>query len=236
VPGDYSASDAAKHHETMREAHLFFAPHEHDAALRSADLQIASRYCEFRHHTLHLIKLCLKGCRTFMNVPKWRNIRRTGLIALVALAVGCNSATAGTNTGTLTVTASVAAVCIIGNATLAFGAYNPTSGTATTANATTTLTCTLGTPYNIGMSPGAGTGATVTLRIMTSGTNTLGYKLFQNAALTTNWGNTVGTDTYSNTSSTSSLTQTITIYGQIPASEAAAVGSYTDTVTMTVTF
>jgi spore coat protein U-like protein len=71
---------------------------------------------------------------------------------------------------------------------------------------------------------------------MTSGTNTLGYKLFQNAALTTNWGNTVGTDTYSNTSSTSSLTQTITIYGQIPASEAAAVGSYTDTVTMTVTF
>ncbi len=171
-----------------------------------------------------------------MSVPKSRNVRRAGLVALVALAVGCNSATAGTSSGTLTVTASVAAVCIIGNATLAFGAYNPTGGAVLNGTTTTTLTCTLGTPYNIGMSAGAGTGATTTLRIMTSGTNTLGYKLFQNAGLTTNWGNTVGTDTLSGTSSTSSLTNTITIYGQIPASEAAAVGSYTDTVTMTVTF
>jgi spore coat protein U-like protein len=46
----------------------------------------------------------------------------------------------------------------------------------------------------------------------------------------------VGTDTLSGTSSPSTLTNTIPIYGQIPAGEAAAIGNYTDTVTMTVSF
>jgi spore coat protein U-like protein len=171
-----------------------------------------------------------------MSASKSMKIRRVGFAALLALAIGCNPATAGTSTGTLSVSASVVAVCILGNATLAFGTYNPTSATPLTATTTVTLTCSLGTPYNIGMGTGSGTGATTTLRVMTSGANTLGYKIFQNSADTTNWGNTVGTDTYTGTSSTSSLTNTINIYGQIPAGEAAAVGSYTDSVTMTVTF
>ena len=171
-----------------------------------------------------------------MSASSSRKIRRIGLAVALALAAGFDSASAGTATGSLSVTASVVGVCIIGNATLAFGTYNPTAAAATTATTTVTLTCSLGTPYNIGMSAGAGTGATTTLRVMTATGGTLGYKLFRDAAYTLNWGNTVGTDTLSGTSSASSLTNTVNIYGQIPAAEAAAIGSYTDTVTMTVTY
>ena len=171
-----------------------------------------------------------------MIASRSRTIQRTGLAVVLALTVGLNSASAGTATGTLSVTASVAAVCIIGNATLAFGTYNPTAATAQPATTTVTMTCSLGTPYNIGMSAGAGSGATTTLRVMTATGGTLPYKLFRDAAYTNNWGNTVGSDTLSGTSSATTLANTINIYGQIPAGEAAVIGSYTDSVTMTVTY
>jgi spore coat protein U-like protein len=171
-----------------------------------------------------------------MNALNFKNIGRTGLATVIALVAAFNSASAATATGTLTVTASVASVCLISNGTLAFGSYDPTSATVLNAATTVTLTCTLGTPYNVGMGVGAGTGATTTLRQLTSGGNTLGYKLFRDSGRTLNWGNTVGTDTLSGTSSASTLANTINVYGEIPANEAAPTGSYSDSVTVTVTY
>lgn len=171
-----------------------------------------------------------------MTLNSGNMIRRTALASVIALVTAFNSASAATATGTLSVTASVASVCLVSNATLAFGSYDPTSAAALNAATTLTLTCTLGTPYNIGMSAGAGTGATTTLRVLTSGSNTLDYKLFRDSGRTLNWGNTVGTDTLSGTSSASTLANTINIYGQIPINEAAPTGSYTDSVTVTVTY
>jgi spore coat protein U-like protein len=171
-----------------------------------------------------------------MSVSISRKVLFSGLGIFLTLAASFHTVSAGTSTGTLTVTASVAGVCTIGNATLAFGTYNPTAATAINMTSTVTLTCSLGTPYNIGMSAGSGTGATTSSRLMTAGSTTLGYNLYRDSGYSLNWGNTVGTDTLSGTSSTSALTNTITIYGQIPAGENAAVGSYTDTVTMTVTY
>jgi spore coat protein U-like protein len=164
------------------------------------------------------------------------NTRRIGVGTVIALACAFNSASGSTSTGTLSVTASVASVCLISNSTLAFGSYDPTSATPLNVATTLTLTCTLGTPYNIGMGVGGGAGATTTLRVLTSGGNTLGYKLFRDSGRTLNWGNTVGTDTLSGTSSGSTLANTINVYGEIPANEAAATGSYTDSVTVTVTY
>jgi spore coat protein U-like protein len=108
---------------------------------------------------------------------------------------------AATSAGSLAVTASVTGVCIIGNATLAFGPYDPTAAAAATANTTVTLTCSLGTLFNIGMNAGIGVGATTTLRVMTSGSGTLVYGLFPDPSFTVNWGNILGTNTVSGTSS-----------------------------------
>lgn len=57
---------------------------------------------------------------------------------------------------------------------------------------------------------------------------------FSNSGRTTNWGNTVGTDTVAGTGS--GVAQTLTVYGQIPASQFVRSGSYTDTVVATVTY
>lgn len=160
--------------------------------------------------------------------------------SIAALAIGCvlsaASALAATTTGSLVVSATVLKSCLISSGTLAFGSYDPTASSPLQANTTVTLTCTPGTTYDIGMNAGGGSGATVTLRQLTSSGNTIGYQLYRDNAYSQNWGNTVGTDTLHATSSGTLLTNTITIYGQMPAGEAAATGVYSDTVTMTVTY
>ena len=155
---------------------------------------------------------------------------------LAAAVVASPAAWSATASGTLSVTASVASVCLVSNGTLAFGSYDPTSASALNGSTTVTLTCTLGTPYKIGLDAGAGSGATVSLRKLTSGADTLGYQLFRDSNRTLNWGNTAGVDTLDATSSSGSLSNTITIYGRIPAGAAVPTGSYTDSVAITVTY
>ena len=58
--------------------------------------------------------------------------------------------------------------------------------------------------------------------------------MFSNSGRTTNWGNTVGTNTLAETGT--GTVQSLTVYGQIPAGEYVAPGAYTDTITATVTY
>lgn len=162
---------------------------------------------------------------------------RTTRIALTLLALLASAPTfAATASGTLAVSATVASVCTISNGTLAFGSYDPSAGTALDGSTTLTLTCTVGTAYNIGMGAGGGTGATTTVRKLTNGLSTMSYRLFRDSGRTLNWGNVVGVDSLVGTSSALSLTNTINVYGQIPASEAVPAGSYLDSVAITVTY
>lgn len=167
---------------------------------------------------------------------KFKRVAASAVAVGLISALGATSVDAATTTGSLVVSATVLKACLIGGGTLAFGSYDPSSSTAATATTTVVLTCTPGTSYDIGMSAGGGTGATVALRYLTLGANKLGYKLFQDAGYLTNWGNTVGTDTLHATTSATLVTNTINIYGEIPVNEAAPVGVYADTVTMTVTY
>jgi spore coat protein U-like protein len=63
----------------------------------------------------------------------------------------------------------------------------------------------------------------------------LSYSLYQNSTRTTNWGNTVGTDTVSGTGTGNA--QALNVYGRIPGSQTSVVpGSYADTITVTLTY
>ena len=62
----------------------------------------------------------------------------------------------------------------------------------------------------------------------------MGYRLFSNSGRTTNWGNTVGTDTVAGTGS--GAVQSLTVYGQIPAGQYLRPGNYADTITATITY
>jgi spore coat protein U-like protein len=63
---------------------------------------------------------------------------------------------------------------------------------------------------------------------------TLGYSLFSNSGMTTNWGQTVGVDTVAGTGT--GVAQPLTVYGQIPTGTAPAADGYFDTITATVTY
>jgi spore coat protein U-like protein len=166
------------------------------------------------------------------------NLMRGAAIVAIASALFCapigNQAQATTATTSLSVTATVLSVCIVAATPLAFGNYDPTSSTALAGTTTLAVTCTNGTTYNVGLGPGAGTGATVASHKMTFGANLLNYTLYSNATHTTVWGQTVGTDTQSGVAT--GLPISYTIYGLIPAQQTVPSGAYSDSVTVTVTY
>ena len=132
-----------------------------------------------------------------------------------------------------TVTATVTTSCNINATSLGFGSAGVLSANVD-ATSTVTPQCTNTTPYNIGLNAGTAPGATVTTRKMSSGGNTISYSLYSNSGRTTNWGNTVGTDTVGGTGTGSN--QTLTVYGRVPAQSTPAPASYSDTIIVTTTY
>lgn len=157
--------------------------------------------------------------------------------ALLAFSFLVSAAHAATQTTTFSVGATVTDSCSVSASALAFGNIDPLDNASNNTDATTTIdvTCANGTTYDVGLDAGTGTGATVSDRKMTSGGNTLNYALYSDGSRTTNWGATVGTDTVAGTGN--GAAQTLTVYGRVPSGQqTAAVGSYTDTITVTVTY
>jgi spore coat protein U-like protein len=162
------------------------------------------------------------------------HVRAIGItVALCAMpAISTAPASAATSTANFQVTATVAATCVISATNLAFGTY---AGVQTDSTSTLSATCTNTTPYTVGLSVGAATGATATARSMTGpAAALLGYALYRDAARTLNWGFTAGTDTVGGTGN--GAAQTLTVYGRVAAGQYVAPGAYTDTITATITF
>jgi len=144
-------------------------------------------------------------------------MRKLALAALLLLACGVRPAAAQYCSGYAT--------------TLSFGSYTPTTAASTTG--TVTVTCSSNLAYKVGLSKGLGSGATTTTRVMNSGANLMNYKMFQDSARTVNWGNTPPTDTVNGTGTGSP--QALTIYATVAAGQYLPPGSYTDTITVTIT-
>lgn len=161
---------------------------------------------------------------------RWFSVTTLLVAASVSTAMAAATATTSFN-----VTATVIDVCAVSATNLGFGTYSPIGGSALDGSSTITVTCTLGTPYNVRLDAGAN-GASVSARQMlrTSGTETLPYYLYRNAGRTQNWGLTDNTDTVSATGTGVSVGHTV--YGRIPASSNVPAGSYTDTVNVTVSY
>lgn len=157
-----------------------------------------------------------------------------GIVLVAGLALAPQAPLAATVTDTMAVTATVQSACVVSATPLAFGTYNPVAGTNLDATATLNVTCTQGTGYNVGLSAGGGSSATTTVRKLTSSGNTLNYALYSDSGRTTNWGNTVSTDTVAGTAGASATAYTV--YGRIPGNQNTTAGAYTDSVTVTVTY
>jgi spore coat protein U-like protein len=130
---------------------------------------------------------------------------------------------------------AIAVSCSTYSSQVVFGNY---SGGVIDVTATVTVQCdTAGTAVQIALNQGTTTGASITNRMMyggTGGTNTLGYQLFSNASRTLNWGNSSATGWVTGTITAANTPQNYTVYAHMPANEVSPTGSYTDTITISV--
>lgn len=165
-----------------------------------------------------------------------RTFSSKSTLLITSLCLFSSFAQAGTATATFPVTAGVNDVCGVAAAPLNFGTYDPIGGLTQDGTTTLTVTCTNGTAYDIGLDAGSGPNATVAVRQMTDvNSNTLNYSLYSNASRTTVWGNTIGTNTVAGTGT--GAQQTINVYGRILSGQAnAPVGTYLDTITVTINY
>jgi len=139
----------------------------------------------------------------------------------------------GNSTTSFQATATVPSACTVGATNLNFGSVGTLASNVDSTSSISVL-CSNTTPYNIGLNAGNGTGATVSNRMMTLSGATVNYALYSNSGRTSNWGNTVGTDTVGGTGSGS--TQTLTVYGRVPVQSTPASGTYGDIIVVTVTY
>lgn len=166
-----------------------------------------------------------------------------GMIRIVFLCLlTASPASAATTTASLTVQIIITAACTVSAATLNFGT---SAGTAllsgnVTASTTVSVTCTNGAPYSIGMNNGAN--ASGSQRRMANGANFINYDLYTDAGYVNAW-TTASSSTTCTTANSCVLgtgtgsAQSSTIHGVVPSvAVAPAAGTYTDTVTMTVTY
>jgi spore coat protein U-like protein len=130
---------------------------------------------------------------------------------------------------------------------VAFGIYNPRATTDNTSTGSATVNCTgvlgLGVTlligYDVRLGPG-GSGNTLARQMRNASGRTLNYSLRANSSTGMIWGESNGGGIVTNSGSwvLGLLTppRLFTIYGRIPARQNVAVGSYSDSVLVTVSF
>lgn len=167
-------------------------------------------------------------------------IRSSVLILSALSTLFINQALAATYKGSLPVTTTVAASCSLGAVrSVVFGVYSYADVTPKDAEGSIVVKCPEeGLAYNVGLNEGTGKEASdVNPRVMTGpGDGLLQYGLFQDSRHSIIWGNTPGKDTVSGVGNGDEEDRPLVFYGRIPAGQNVPVGSYADTVTITVNF
>lgn len=153
-------------------------------------------------------------------------------------------AQAGAASGSFVVSASVQAICQMSATAIDFGTYIPGNGTTLKANSTISIQCTSGTNApTLALNAGASGGSMANRLMAGPGGAKLQYNLYTSSSYGTVFGDgTGGSSTLPVTVGASSFTTPVhvTVYGEFLDSAAnriaAAAGTYTDTVTATLTY
>ena len=172
-------------------------------------------------------------------------IRRFALASAILIAAGSAAsaapAMAGSVTSEITVSATVPSSCSISTTPLAFGSYDPIGTNATapldiTATVTTTCTNAMGTRILLGQGANPSSGSSnfsPGRRLKSAAGGYINYSIYQDSGRGMVWGNDVSTGMSINGTGGP---QDTTIYGRIPAGQAADAVPYSDTVVATITF
>ena len=152
------------------------------------------------------------------------------LLSLGTFPTDCGNANNGSFA--FTASASVAPACTVSATTQDFGAVSGLLRTAQDATSTVSLRCTYRAPWQVGL--GLGQNAAGTARRMTGPGGLIDYELYRDLGRTQRWGTTLNVDTVTGTGT--GATQSLTVYGRVPAQTPRTAGTYTDTIVVTVTY
>jgi len=166
----------------------------------------------------HLCQTCEPACpvseSNFVHTRR-RNALVPWLIALVFMLI-----------------AQEARACIINVTGVNFGSYDVFSNVALDSAGNIDINCHVGVGYNITLSAGNGT---YEQRVMGSGAHSLNYNLFNTANRTLVLGDATNGSVAVNGSGTGDAINHV-VYGRIPPHQNVPAGSYSDTITVLITF
>ena len=130
----------------------------------------------------------------------------------------------------------IAASCAVSASDLDFGAFASNQSTPVQGQTAIQLHCGTGTLAEVSLDAGTGPGGNTERRRMEQdgGSDRLDYGLFQDPGRTIHWGDRSGRDTLE--VQTTGVPLTIPVYGQIPGGQRVRDGTYSDTITIQVTY
>ena len=96
------------------------------------------------------------------------------------------------------------------------------------------FTCTKTTPWKVSLDNGLHANGTVRRMRLDATSNYVEYELYSDSARNLPWGSTLDVDTVNSIGTGSS--QSLTVYGRVPAPQSVPSGNYSDTVTVTITY
>ena len=131
-----------------------------------------------------------------------------------------------------TLTAQQGHACTLNVTGVNFGSYDVFSNSALDSTGNIDMNCPSGVGYSISLSAGRGT---YTQRVMNSGGHRLNYKLYTAANRAVIWGDATS-DTVTVNGTGIGVNVNHAVYGRIPALQNVHAGSYSDIITVVLTF
>ena len=154
-----------------------------------------------------------------------------GILAAAAVAAMASAAQAATATNTFQTQITILNDCEITSPTdMNFGSVGLLKNNVD-ATSTFVVRCTENTNYTIALDNGQNASGGSSRMANSDGTKFVTYELYQDSGRTTLWD-----DTNTVSSTGTGVDQTFTVYGRVPPQATPPAGTYTDTVTITVTY
>ena len=154
-------------------------------------------------------------------------------MATTNTALGCASVVTNPASPTsFSVAANYASNCLMQTSNLDFGTIGALNSNID-AETTLAVTCSTGNVYTVALDGGAANATDPALRRLNNNGTTVIYGLYRNATRTNGW----GADATTAAGGTGNgLAQVLTVYGRIPKQPFPPVGTYQDTIVVTLTY
>jgi spore coat protein U-like protein len=155
-------------------------------------------------------------------------------VFFLLLSPGCGGTTSSTSGSALNVSATVVNNCLISATNVAFASQGVLSS-ALSATGAITARCTNGDAFRIALSSGSSGNVAARQMQRTGGGGTVNYQLYVDSTHASAWGDGNSGTTMATSTGTGNA-QSINVYGLVPAQSTPMPGSYSDTITATISF